>query len=360
MKALCDTLKNHDYETTGFSSAKDALAALDTAKFDLLLADLMMPEMSGIELLQAAQECDPLLVGIIMTGQGTIDTAVQAIKTGALDYILKPFKLSVVLPVLARALAVRRLRLENAELQRRVQQHTAEIEAANKELTCLNQELESFSYSVSHDLRNPLNAINGFSDILLHDFAAQMPSKAQDLLQHVVRSARRMGQLIEDLLRLSHLGRQPLSKQPVNVAALVKEVVDGLREQQSAPRVVDVRIGDLPGCFGDPSLLNQVFINLLSNAFKFTSHREQALVEVGCQLQDGEHVYFVRDNGAGFDMRHAEKLFGVFQRLHRNDEFAGTGVGLSIVQRILQRHGGRIWAEAEVGKGAAFHFTLAE
>ena len=358
MKALCDTLKNHEYETTGFSSGKDALAALRIAKFDLLLADLMMPEMSGIELLQAAQEYDPFLVGIIMTGQGTIETAVQAMRTGALDYVLKPFKLSAVLPVLARALAVHRLRLENAELQLRVQQRTAELEAANQELTCLNQELESFTYSVSHDLRSPLNAINGFSNMLLRDFADQMPSKAQDFLQHVVKSAQRMGQIIEDLLRLSRLGRQPLSKQSVDIAAIVKEVVDELQQAQSAQHIVDVRIDDLPGSFGDPSLLKQVFTNLLSNVFKFSGHKEQALVEVGCQLQNGDRVYFVRDNGAGFDMQNAQKLFGVFQRLHGSDEFAGTGVGLSIVQRIVQRHGGRIWAEAEAGKGAAFYFTL--
>lgn len=272
MKALGDTLKDHNYETVGFPSPKDALAALHTAKFDLLLADLMMPEMSGIELLQAAQELDPDLVGIIMTGQGTIATAVEALKVGALDYILKPFKISVILPVLGRALAVRRLRMENAELQRRVNERTAELEAANKEL-------DSFAHSVSHDLRAPLRAVGGFSNVLLEDFAPQMPAKAQDLLHSVIESVKRMGELVEDLLRFSRLSRQLLSKGPVNVSALVGGVLAELRKQEG-DRDIEVHVEGLPECQADAALLRQVFINLLSNAFKFTRQKDHAIVEV--------------------------------------------------------------------------------
>ncbi len=166
-----------------------------------------------------------------------------------------------------------------------------------------------------------------------------------------------MNQLIDDLLRFSRLVRQPLSKRPVNIPALVREVVEELSKER-AERHIELNIGDLPDCVGDPSLLKQVFVNLLSNAFKYTSRKEKATVEVGCQQREGETIYFVRDNGAGFDMQYAGKLFGVFQRLHSPDEFEGTGVGLSIVQRIIQRHGGRIWAEAEVDKGATFNFSL--
>jgi len=351
MQALCSTLRDQGYQTFGFTGGQAALGALRQAKFDLLLADLMMPEMSGIDLLQAAQELDRNLVGIIMTGEGTITSAVEAMKVGALDFVLKPFRLSAILPVLSRALAVRALRMENAELQLRVRERTAELEVANRDL-------ESFSYSVSHDLRAPLRAIRGFASILLEDYSEKMPVDAQDLLNQVSKNAHRMARLIDDLLEFSHLGRQPLSKQAVNVAAIVQEVLDELGKRQDGPPI-EVRLGELPDCLGDPSLLRQVFINLLSNAFKFTRHKEQALVEVGCRSQNGEKVYFVQDNGAGFDMQYAEKLFGVFQRFHTVDEFEGTGVGLSIVHRIVQRHGGRIWAEAEVNKGATFHFVVA-
>ncbi len=350
MTALCDTLEYQGYATTGFTMAKDALAALHEQSFDLVLTDLMMPEMDGIALLRAAQEADPNLVGILMTGHGTIDTAVEAMKVGALDYILKPFKLSGILPVLTRALAVRRLRMQNKELEQRVRERTLELEAANKEL-------EAFSYSVSHDLRAPLRAIDGFSEILLRDYAAQLPEPAQRLLRIVYGSAQKMGQLIEDLLNFSRLSRQSLSKRPVHFAGLLQQVLDELQQQRQG-RQVEIRIGQLPDCVGDPALLKQVLVNLLSNALKFTRQREQALIEVGCQDQSNERVYFVRDNGAGFEMDYAEKLFGVFQRLHRAEEFEGTGIGLSIVQRVIHRHGGRTWAQGKVDEGATFYFSL--
>ena len=350
MKALCNTLENEGYATTGFTFAKDALSELRSQPFDLVLTDLMMPEMDGIALLRAAREIDSNVVGIVMTGHGAIDTAVEAMKAGALDYILKPFKLSGILPVLSRALGVRRLRMENEELQRRVRERTTELEAANKEL-------EAFSYSISHDLRAPLRSVGAFSSILLQEHSSRMPAEARRLLDIVTTSARRMEQLIEDLLRFSRLSRQPLSKQPVDIPALVQATLQELRQQEN-DRQINVTVGELPNCVGDQSLLKQVFVNLLSNAFKFTRQREKASVEVGCQRQEGETVYFVRDNGAGFDARYAEKLFGVFQRLHSAEQFEGTGVGLSIAQRIVQRHGGRIWAEGKVDGGATFYFTL--
>jgi signal transduction histidine kinase len=357
MRALCNTLPDHGYETAGFTDGETALENLRNVKCDLLLADLMMPGMDGIALLQAAQKLDPDLVGVIMTGEGTIVTAVEAMKTGALDYILKPFKLSVILPVLSRALTVRRLRIENKELEQSVRERTSQLEVANRELEAANKELEAFSYSVSHDLRGPLTVIVGSAESLVEDCAAQMPAQARQLLKGVLASGERMMQLIDALLRLSRLGRQPLIKRQVNISALVREVLDELQREQRG-RQIDIRMGDLPGCVGDPGLLKQVFANLLSNAFKFTRGKGNPTVEISCRQQAGEKIYFVRDNGAGFDMQQATELFGAFQRFHSAEQFEGTGIGLSTVHRIIQRHGGRIWAEAEVDKGATIYFGL--
>lgn len=236
------------------------------------------------------------------------------------------------------------------ELEKRVEERTAELAAANKEL-------EAFSYSVSHDLRAPLRHIDGFAQMLRERYGAQLPPPAQGLLEKVCTSAQRLGQLIDELLNFSRLSRQPVNKRTVQTAGLVQQVLGELQGEREG-RQVDIRVGELPDCRGDVTLLKQVFFNLISNAFKFTRKREQATIDIGYFQEPKELVFFVSDNGAGFDMAYAEKLFGVFQRLHSTDQFEGTGVGLSIVQRIIHRHGGRIWAKAEVNKGATFYFTL--
>ena len=352
MQALCDTLEDNGYETVGCSGGEAALVALQGAPFDLLLADLMMPGMDGIGLLRAALAIDPTLVGIIMTGEGTISSAVEAMRSGALDYILKPFKLSAILPVLGRGLTVRRLQLENAALERRVRAHVTELESANREL-------DAFTRSASHDLRAPLNVILGFSTLLVDDLGPRISVEQRNWLSHIERSAQRMNQLIDALMRLSRVGRQALTLQAVDVAALVRNVADELRDEQVPRRDVALQIGALPEAKADAPLLRQLFVNLLSNAFKFTRHTPQAVIEIGSEAQGDEQVFFVRDNGPGFDMTRAHRLFDAFQRFHRTDEFEGSGVGLSIVQRIVQRHGGHIWAEAAPGRGASFFFTLA-
>jgi signal transduction histidine kinase len=236
------------------------------------------------------------------------------------------------------------------ELERRVIERTAQLEAANKEL-------EAFSYSISHDLRAPLRAINGFARILLEEHAPHLAEEAQEYLQLVRGNAQQMGQLIDDLLAFSRLSRQPLTRQLVAPADLARQVFSDLRAMQEG-RQVNLLMGALPLCQADPALLKQVLVNLLANALKFTNRREMAVIEIGCREEQGEHVYFVKDNGVGFNMAYADKLFGVFQRLHRAEEYEGTGVGLAIVQRIIHRHGGRIWAEAAVDQGATFYFTL--
>jgi signal transduction histidine kinase len=226
-----------------------------------------------------------------------------------------------------------------------------------EQLKLVNKELESFSYSVSHDLRAPLRAVRGFSQILRSEYAPSLGPEVQHYLEIIDASAHKMGVLIEELLRFSRLSRQELTRRPVDLKALVYETISELAPEMQN-RQVDISIDDLPACQADPVLLKQVLVNLLSNALKYSRKRQRACIQVGCQEINGERVYFVKDNGVGFNMRYIDKLFMVFQRLHTDDEYEGTGVGLAIVQRIIQRHGGQVWAEAEEDKGATFYFTL--
>jgi len=350
MTALCKTLELEGYSTTGFTSAREALAHLREHSFDLLLTDLMMPEMDGITLLGAAQAIDRDLAGIVMTGHGTIDTAVKSLQSGAVDYVLKPFRLDNLLAVLTRALTLRHLQIENKELQLRIQERTRELEASNAEL-------ESFSYSVSHDLRAPLRAIEGFCDLFMKDYGRQIPADGLDMLANVSAGTARMNRLIDDLLHLARFGRQPLESHTVMMTELVRRVTASVAAQWRE-RNVQVQIPELPDCFGDGSLLEHVLTNLLSNAFKFTAKRDPAHIEVGAHTEAAEQVYFVRDNGVGFDMKYADRLFGAFQRLHSQSEFPGTGIGLSIVHRIVRRHGGRTWVTSQLQQGTTVFFSL--
>jgi PAS domain S-box-containing protein len=220
-----------------------------------------------------------------------------------------------------------------------------------------NQELERFSYSVSHDLRAPLRAINGFAQALVEGHAAQLDEEGKRLLTVIRDSAKLGGQLIDALLNFSRVGRQALASAPVDLTALVEGVVSELR-QTHGPVAVEVVLTPLPPTSGDGALLRNVLVNLIGNAFKFSANRAHPKVEIGAQPDAPEVTYYVKDNGVGFDMQYAGKLFGVFQRLHRPDEFEGTGVGLALAQRIIERHGGRIWAEGKPNEGATFFFTL--
>lgn len=239
----------------------------------------------------------------------------------------------------------------NAGLESRVSQRTAQLEEANREL-------EAFSYSVSHDLRAPLRAIDGFSRMIVEDHAESLGPEGRRLLDVVSANARKMSLLIDDLLRLSRLGRGEIRLATIDMEALARAAFEEIVEEPAARERVDFRVARLPRVEGDPALLRQVWINLLSNAVKFSAARERPVVEVGGALDGGSAVFSVKDDGAGFDMAYAGRLFGVFQRLHGPSEFEGTGVGLALVKRIVLRHGGRVWAEGAPGQGAKFSFSL--
>jgi signal transduction histidine kinase len=242
------------------------------------------------------------------------------------------------------------IRKLNAELEQRVIERTAQLEIANKEL-------EAFSYSVSHDLRAPLRAIDGFSRILLEDYSDKLDEDGNRILEVVRKNAQKMSQLIDDLLSFSRLTRHAVEASAIDMTDLAKSVFEELNAADSERRP-QLKIESIPSAHGDRALMRQVFVNLLSNASKYSRLKDEPVIEVGGGTENGNNLYYVKDNGAGFDMRYVNKLFGVFQRLHGPEEFEGTGVGLAIVQRIIHRHGGKVWAEGKVNEGATFYFTL--
>lgn len=244
----------------------------------------------------------------------------------------------------------RKIQAFNQELEQKIADRTRQLEDANKEL-------ESFSYSVSHDLRAPLRSIDGYSRILLEDYYGKLDEDGRRILNTVIKNALKMGRLIDDLLAFSKIGKQELSKITLDMKALTKIVVSEL-EALHQDKGFRITIHPMPKIEGDSAMMRQVLTNLISNAMKYSMKKENPVIEIGCRMQNGHCTYYVKDNGAGFDMRYYDKLFGVFQRLHGDSEFEGTGVGLALVHRVISKHGGEVWAEGKVDKGATFYFSL--
>jgi signal transduction histidine kinase len=367
MKALCDTLTDHGYATVGRTSGTTALAALREAQFDLLLADLMMPEMDGITLLRAALATDPYLVGIIMTGEGTIATAVEAMKTGALDYILKPFKLSVILPVLARALVVRRLRMDNAALSQRVREHTAQLAIANQALEQANSAKDQFLASMSHELRTPLNAIIGFTGTLLMGFPGPLTADQEKQLRTVQGSAQHLLSLINDILDLAKVesGNIAIQRAPLVCQHVIAEVITTLRPLAAAKGLrfeIHVPPVDLV-VQSDRRALSQVLINLVNNAIKFTEIGVVRL-ELRQRRENGRMLTDIRvvDTGIGIRPEDQAKLFQAFTQVGAatTRQHEGAGLGLHLSQKLVQLLGGQITVESEYGMGSTFTVTLPE
>jgi two-component system sensor histidine kinase/response regulator len=365
-QALAAALEDLGQNLVIAGSSREALQLALQRDYAVLLLDVQMPDMNGFELAalirSRPRSKNIPIIFITAYSQAEVD-ALRGYSLGAVDYIYSP-----VIPEVLRAkvrvfieLAAARERLEAEVTERkRVQEEitalNVELAARAAQLEAANQELESFSYSVSHDLRAPVRAINGFSNILEEEHAGQLDDEGKRLLRIVADQGRTMGHLIDDLLEFSRLGRQPIAAREIDMTALATAVLRDLAtDGDYAPAI---KLHPLARASGDPALIRQVWINLLWNAIKFSSRRDKPEIEVSSYPNGHHNVFCVKDNGAGFDMQYYDKLFGVFHRLHRAEEFPGTGVGLALVHRVLSRHGGRIWADGKVGKGATFYFAL--
>lgn len=354
------------------SSLKESEGKISKNKFDVILLDLGLPDSSGLETLIKLIALFPgLTTIIILTGLNDTEIGLKAVNNGAQDYIIKgqvdseklvksiiySFERSrlnneLKTQIEARKLAERETLKLNSELEQRIHDRTAQLEI-------VNTELEAFSHSVSHDLRAPLRHINGFAEILKEEFSDQLPEKARSYLNTIEDAAKKMNRLIDDLLNLSRTNRTELKKSTIKMKQVLDDAISEV-EPLLENRKVEFKISELPEVNGDYNLLRMVWINLLDNAIKYTRPRKKVVIQIDCKKEKKEYIFCIRDNGVGFDMQYADKLFGVFQRLHAVDEFEGNGVGLSNVRRIISRHSGRTWAEAEVDKGAAFYFSLPE
>jgi signal transduction histidine kinase len=364
-------------------SGREALRQLLEHDFAVIVLDVMMPDMDGFETAALIRERErsrhtPI---IFLTALGRSDEHIRRGYTvGAADYLTKPFvaeilrtKVSVFVELHRKTALLRhqseQLERQNAELQEAIQRSwraEEEIKALNRhlerrvaELDDLNRELETFSYTVSHDLRGPLSRISGFSRALLESYRDQLDDQGRLYLNRIEHSARRTNQLVDDLLSLSRVTRIEMSRQIVDLSGIVHSIAAELMAREPA-RAVEFAVAEDVHAWGDPDLLRAALLNLLENSWKFTRKHERARIEFGVMESPKGHTYFLRDDGAGFDMAQAGRLFTAFQRLHKASDFEGTGIGLATVERIVRRHGGQIWAEGRMECGATFYFTLSQ
>jgi two-component system, sensor histidine kinase and response regulator len=355
----------HDLYIAG--SGREALRLALQRDYAVILLDVQMPGMDGFETAKLIRERPRSIhtpIIFITAYESAEIEMLRGYSLGAVDYIFAPVNPQVLLAKVGVFvdLAVLRQRLQS-EIEER-QRAAREIDALNAslrkraaQLEGANKELESFSYSASHDLRAPLRAISGFARALNEEYADRLDDEGRRFLKLIMDGAQKMGRLIDDLLAFSRFSGRPIAPVEIDMNSLAKSVV-GEVVAPKAPNTPEVRISALPRAMGDPALIRQVWTNLLSNSVKYSGKRDQPLIEITGHSEGADQVYCVRDNGAGFDMRQYKKLFGVFQRLHDARQYPGTGVGLAIVQRVVSRHGGRVWAEGKPGAGASFYFSL--
>lgn len=345
-------LQDLDVELVEASNGNDALKATLYHDFALALLDIQMPEMDGYELASILREETKTanLPFIFISAVYTDNLNVfKGYEKGAFSFITKPFQPEILINKVKFFIEKHQQEIALFELNK-------DLKRKNDELQAMNKELEAFSYSVSHDLRSPLRSINGYAAILKEEHEEALDSDAQHLLEKVINSALKMSDLIDSLLTLSRLGRKERRVDVFDGNALVKKAVNEVREVQHEGHV-DIQVNELPKMKGDRELLKQVYVNLISNAVKYSSKKQHPQVEVGAEVGE-EVVFYVKDNGAGFNMEYEKKLFGVFQRLHSPREFEGIGIGLAIVKRIINSHGGKVWARSKENQGATFYFTL--
>lgn len=343
--ALETVLRNLDVQLVKANSGNEALKATLHEDFALALLDIQMPEMDGYELAGILREEEQTshLPFIFISAVYTDNLNVfKGYEKGAFSFITKPFQPEILIN----------------KVKFFVEKHQQEIALIqkNKELEYANKELESFSYSVSHDLRAPLRALDAYSKILEEDYSKVLDAEGKRLLGNIQYNAKKMGALVDDLLSFSRLGKNEIKKSSINMHEMVESVLNEIKG--SMPHKASVKIHTLLPANADNILLQQVWVNLISNSIKYSRKKEKPSVEIGSVKSKGETTYYIKDNGAGFDMEYAGKLFGVFQRLHNEKEFEGTGIGLAIVERIIAKHGGRVWAEAKLNEGAIFYFAL--
>ncbi|MEE8382568.1 MAG: ATP-binding protein, partial [Thermodesulfobacteriota bacterium] len=318
---------------------------------DIVLLDLTLVDSDGLETFTRVHDHAPQVPIVVMSGLEDERLALDAVQQGAQDYLVKG---RVTSSLLKRSILYA---VERKQVELKVAGLNRELERRLREIELVSKELEAFSYSVSHDLRAPLRAIDGFSQILLEDHREGLDKEGRRVIDVIRDNTRRMGELINDLLTFSRQGRKEIIKKDIDMEKMVKDIFKELTVLDSEPRI-KIKVNILPPAHADQALIRQVLINFLSNAIKFSGNEKSSLVEVGGRLEKDENIYYVKDNGVGFDMKYSDKLFGVFQRLHSQEEFKGTGVGLALVQRIIHRHQGRVWAEGKVNKGATFYFSV--
>ena len=350
--ALETVLRDMDVELIKATSGNEALKATLYHNFALALLDIQMPEMDGYELAGILREDEKTsyLPFIFISAVYTDNLNVfKGYEKGAFSFITKPFQPEILINKVKFFVEKHQQEIQLYELNK-------SLEKKNEELQYINKEMESFSYSVSHDLRAPLRALDGYSKMLGEDYGNVLDAEGKRLLGNIQYNAKKMGQLVDDLLSFSRLGKKEVQRCEIDMTEMVQSILAEM--QSSEPYKADIKINSLEPAIADRSLISQVMINLISNALKYSGKKEKPQVEIGSEKIENETTYYIKDNGVGFDMNYVSKLFGVFQRLHSESEFSGTGIGLATVHRIIVKHGGKVWAKSKLNEGATFYFTL--